>query len=275
MGHRAIVAYERPDGLFNIHYSHWGAHQLELKNKITAATPLGGDENEPEFLTQFNKMLHDAVGEEVDIAGRAVEAGPNTAVDPEPIESGLRMEEVVDAIDHVMHEAFYVVEGFDTSEPEPDSITVHAYRTLYVPFGDTTDAGDNSPGMLVEARWHDGHPVSDESDKGWFHGVRNTLEELIDEEMITEGDAQRRLIKMTLEKFERSMKKRVLAHSPILNETHWKSYPEAFVRTTGRTRMLGEMYPTGYDEDSLEPWMLPDGFPLPEPVDRSPGLTGA
>ncbi|WP_233274772.1 DUF6735 family protein [Haladaptatus cibarius] len=39
MGHRALVAYERPDGRYDRHYAHWGATSLALRHKITAETP--------------------------------------------------------------------------------------------------------------------------------------------------------------------------------------------------------------------------------------------
>ncbi len=268
MGHRAIVAYKRPDGLFNLHYSHWGAADLRLKHDITAVTPLGGDENEPEFLTAFNKMLDEAVGEDGEIAGRAVEAGPETAVDPEPFATGIRMEEVVDEyICFVMHEAFYVVEGFEQAEPAPEDVEVHAFRTWHVPYCyESGGLEDNDPGLLVEPRWYNDDPISTDRDYGWYTGVRSMLDDMIEEETITEEEAFDRLIDKVLEYYHSDLEKRVLAHSPLLDESHWKTYPEAFVRMTGRKRVLGEMYPTGYREDSLEPWMLPDGFPLREPV---------
>lgn len=43
MGHRALIAYERPDSTYNVHYSHWGAIHLRLKRAITEETPFGGD----------------------------------------------------------------------------------------------------------------------------------------------------------------------------------------------------------------------------------------
>ena len=43
MGHRALIAYERPDRLYNCHYSHWGELNLRLKQDITPETPFGGD----------------------------------------------------------------------------------------------------------------------------------------------------------------------------------------------------------------------------------------
>ncbi|MDF9746069.1 DUF6735 family protein [Natrinema salsiterrestre] len=40
MGHRALVAYGRPDRLYDLRYSHWGGEDLTLATEITAATPL-------------------------------------------------------------------------------------------------------------------------------------------------------------------------------------------------------------------------------------------
>ena len=40
MGHRALVAYERPDRLYDLRYSHWGGEDLSLVDAITAETPL-------------------------------------------------------------------------------------------------------------------------------------------------------------------------------------------------------------------------------------------
>ncbi|AEH38743.1 DUF6735 family protein [Halopiger xanaduensis] len=40
MGHRALVAYRRPDRLYDLRYSHWGGEDLSLAREITAATPL-------------------------------------------------------------------------------------------------------------------------------------------------------------------------------------------------------------------------------------------
>lgn len=42
MGHRALVAYERPTGGYTVRYSQWGAHGYRLLDAITASTPLGG-----------------------------------------------------------------------------------------------------------------------------------------------------------------------------------------------------------------------------------------
>ncbi|WP_458186132.1 DUF6735 family protein [Haladaptatus sp. NG-WS-4] len=39
MAHRALVAYERPDGRYDRHYAHWGATSLALRHRITPETP--------------------------------------------------------------------------------------------------------------------------------------------------------------------------------------------------------------------------------------------
>ncbi len=41
MGYRAVVAYKRTNGQYTLHYFHWGA--ANLKHRITAETPFGGD----------------------------------------------------------------------------------------------------------------------------------------------------------------------------------------------------------------------------------------
>ncbi|ELY48382.1 DUF6735 family protein [Natronorubrum sulfidifaciens] len=40
MGHRALVAYRRPDRLYDLRYSHWGGEDGSLGERISAETPL-------------------------------------------------------------------------------------------------------------------------------------------------------------------------------------------------------------------------------------------
>ncbi|ELY98542.1 hypothetical protein C482_11862 [Natrialba chahannaoensis JCM 10990] len=40
MGHRALVGYRRPDGLYDLRYSHWGGTDPSLAAEISADTPL-------------------------------------------------------------------------------------------------------------------------------------------------------------------------------------------------------------------------------------------
>ncbi|MFB6184839.1 MAG: DUF6735 family protein [Haloarculaceae archaeon] len=47
MGHRARVAYERPDGRYDCHRSQWGADRLRLIEEVTPATPYGQPVDDP------------------------------------------------------------------------------------------------------------------------------------------------------------------------------------------------------------------------------------
>jgi hypothetical protein len=50
MGHRALVAYGRPDRLYDLRYSHWGGDGLSLVSRITDETPLADGDVEPSLL---------------------------------------------------------------------------------------------------------------------------------------------------------------------------------------------------------------------------------
>ncbi|WP_332898050.1 DUF6735 family protein [Haladaptatus sp. CMSO5] len=76
MGHRALVAYEQPDGTHTLHYSQWGALGFRLVEAITEATPFG----------------------------------PQEAVEPAPRETGLSLADILtEHLDFLAHEACYLV----------------------------------------------------------------------------------------------------------------------------------------------------------------------
>ncbi|WP_255167810.1 DUF6735 family protein [Natrononativus amylolyticus] len=50
MGHRALVAYRRPDGRYDLRYSHWGADRFALAWRLTASTPLASGAVEPDLM---------------------------------------------------------------------------------------------------------------------------------------------------------------------------------------------------------------------------------
>ena len=52
MGHRALVAYRRPDHLYAVRYSHWGGEDLSLADTISAATPLAAGAIEPALVAE-------------------------------------------------------------------------------------------------------------------------------------------------------------------------------------------------------------------------------
>ncbi|WP_368407959.1 DUF6735 family protein [Halorussus salinus] len=43
MGYRALIAYERPDASYTLHYSHNGALNYQLNHQLTPEPPFGGD----------------------------------------------------------------------------------------------------------------------------------------------------------------------------------------------------------------------------------------
>lgn len=252
MGHRAYIAYEREDSLFNVHYSHWGAHDLKLRNKITEQTPLGGDTEEPEYVTGFMKMLEDATPDDAEVGGYLTGPQPDTPVEPSPEYTGLTIEEVCKKADDVMIEALYIV---------TNDFNVRAFEPIRVRFDQDSHDGNV---LYLEPRWVGEDPVSNEYDCGKARGIRQTLETFVDDGMITESEARDRFIAQILEDASESLSKQILAHSPALTDEYRDQYPCAFAKPTGRTRMMGEMRPTGYQD--LESWELPTGFDLPEPV---------
>ena len=61
MGHRALVAYERTDGQYTLHYSHWGASNLKLKHRISAESPFGGEDTDSKWAKQLLAELADGL----------------------------------------------------------------------------------------------------------------------------------------------------------------------------------------------------------------------
>lgn len=51
MGHRALVAYRRPDGTYDLRYSHWGGETVAFADRIGAETPLADGAIEATLLT--------------------------------------------------------------------------------------------------------------------------------------------------------------------------------------------------------------------------------
>jgi len=123
MGHRALVAYERTDGQYTLHYSHWGAANLKLKRRISAESPFGGDDTDSSGRNRLLAELAD--GLEVDAVDGylADENRPSTVVEAKPRATGLPLDEIVaDHLDYLHHEAFFVVST---------TFEVTAYRTLW------------------------------------------------------------------------------------------------------------------------------------------------
>ena len=109
MGHRALVAYERPDGRYDVHYAHWGAAGLALQREITPATPFADRDQD----------------------------GWTPRVDPAQRARAVPFADLSDHLDVREFEALYVVTL---------AWVVAAYLPLW--FGPTLD-GDVSAGALV------------------------------------------------------------------------------------------------------------------------------
>ncbi|ELZ18530.1 hypothetical protein C477_10703 [Haloterrigena salina JCM 13891] len=52
MGHRALVAYRRPDQRYDLRYSHWGGEAVALGDRISAETPLGDGDVDGDLLAE-------------------------------------------------------------------------------------------------------------------------------------------------------------------------------------------------------------------------------
>ena len=50
MGHRALVAYRRPDYLYDVRYSHWGGDELALVGDLSRDAPLARGAVDPTLL---------------------------------------------------------------------------------------------------------------------------------------------------------------------------------------------------------------------------------
>lgn len=184
MGHRALIAYERPDSTYNLHYSHWGAQNLRLKTAITEATPFGGDDRDG-MLQTIHRRLHEAT------SGRAVGRILKThefrsrQVDIEPWALGHTIDEIIeDHLDFLHHEAFYVVDN---------DFQVTAYRTHWFGLQYDCHTVDDAPtvgnGALRTVRWYEGDPVGDGHAQGEFRGLKDTVGDLLDRGVFTHDEA--------------------------------------------------------------------------------------
>jgi hypothetical protein len=182
MGHRALVAYERTDGQYNLHYSHWGANDLRLKHTITEATPFGG-----EAPTEQAHQAIDALAEGENVQAVLDEYGRvgSVDVDIEPRVVGVTMDEAVtEWLDFLQHEAFFVVSpAFD----------VTAYRTLWFGLCFESEVVQDSPaighGALRTVRWYQGAPVNDGYTRGAFVGTKRAVADMVDRGVFSQGAA--------------------------------------------------------------------------------------
>jgi hypothetical protein len=178
MGHRALVAYERTDGNYNLHYTHWGALDLRLRHTITCSTPFGSDRPTKAAADAYAALT---AGTSPDMVqeGFDREACAGADVEPLPQTTNVTLSDAItDHLDYLIHEAFYVVDR---------TFEVSAYRTLW--FGlqyeatCITDSPTVGHGALQPTQWHDGEPVGDGFTRGQFAGMKQVVGEMIDRGM--------------------------------------------------------------------------------------------
>lgn len=182
MGHRALIAYERMDGQYNLHYSHWGACNLRLKHTITEATPFGGECPTAEAHQAYDALVR---GEDVHTVLNEYGRLGSTDVDLEPRGVGVSIDEAIaEWLDFLQHEAFYVVDS---------EFEVTAYRTLWFGLCYESDVVQESAfvghGALRTVRWYQGEPVGDGYTRGEFAGVKRTVADMVDRGVFTQADA--------------------------------------------------------------------------------------
>ena len=189
MGHRALVAYERTDGQYTLHYSHWGAANLKLKHRISAETPFGGEDTDSTWAKQLLAELADGLEADAVDGYLAGEDRPSTVVEPKPRATGLTLKEIIaDHLDYLHHEAFYVV---------TPTFEVIAYRTLW--FGlqydsEMVEQGETvGNGALATVRWYDGEPVGDGHLQGQFQALKDVAGDMLDKGVFTQSTARQYL----------------------------------------------------------------------------------
>ena len=187
MGTRALVAYERPDASYTLHYSHNGACNYRLKHRLTAETPFGGDKPTPSHREHLEELL---VRTDTPENSRSVDRLSLTPVNPEPIAVAVSLNEIQSAyLDFLHHEAFYVVS---------QDFKVTAYRTLWLGLEYDYEAVDASAttgnGVLQSVTWADGEPAHDEYVHGQFQALKDIVGDRVDDDEFTPGEARAYII---------------------------------------------------------------------------------
>lgn len=108
MSDRALVAYERPDGRYNVHYAHWTAD--DLATRLAPATPFGGVDRRAEWAAGLLRDLLTAADRDPDAAAERVPDAAEPAVDPAPLAVAVPWGRLPDHVAFGVHEALYVVD---------------------------------------------------------------------------------------------------------------------------------------------------------------------
>lgn len=185
MGHRALVVYERPDELYNLHYSHNGGLHLQLKQEITPSTPFAGDES-TQTRELFAELVEASHNEEFDVEHYfADDDFPKTAVNLTPRAMHLTREEILtEYLNYANYEALFAVSSdFD----------VTAYRTHWFGLHNVADTVEECDlfgnGALRTVRWYNGEPVGDGFARGEFKALKRIVGDLLDRGVFTHEEA--------------------------------------------------------------------------------------
>jgi len=166
VAHRALVAYERPDGDYDLHRSRWGGTDCSLARRITEGTPFGGP-GAARTRRSPGPTPGSALPPEAD--DRPVETRP-AAVE-------LDFAGVLDAVDLREHEALFVVAS---------DYTVTAYLPLW--FGLPGVAPDVRAGALVAAD-PEGGPHGGPRLRRWFRATKGVVADLTERGALTRDEA--------------------------------------------------------------------------------------
>ena len=187
MGYRALIAYERPDASYTLHYSHNGALDYRLKHQLTTETPFGGDQPSEWAHDQYEALQSRT---KTTAVADAVDRQSQTPVNPDPIAVGVPLDEVhSEYLDYLHHEAFYVVsQGFE----------VTAYHTRWLGLEYDCEAVESSEttgnGVLQSVSWRNGEPRHEEYSHGQFQALKDVVGDRVDDGEFTLREARAYMI---------------------------------------------------------------------------------
>lgn len=107
MSDRALVAYERPDGRYNLHYAHHATD--DLADRLGPAAPFGGVDPRAEWAANVLRALLTATDADVPRAASQVPDDTATVVDPAPLAVAVPLEALPDRVAFGHHEALFIV----------------------------------------------------------------------------------------------------------------------------------------------------------------------
>ncbi|NEU59144.1 DUF6735 family protein [Halorussus sp. MSC15.2] len=188
MGCRALIAYERSDASYTLHYSHNGAFNYRLKHQLTSETPFGGDQP-----SQWAQDHFDVLRSQSDMTADSyrVDRQSRTPVNPGPITVGVSLEEICsEYLDFLHHEAFYAIS---------EAFEVTAYRTRWLGLEydcETVESSETTGnGVIQSVTWSDGEPLHEEYSHGQFQALKDVVGDRIDDGELTSREARTYIIK--------------------------------------------------------------------------------